>query len=94
MFSQATLNAASEVDVYMYHTYVQMKTTVHHGGKHEPDTVSNQTSLSLYRVQLRFDSSQWPSQAAQVHQMTDQSLREWLSNSSPQGSLVTGWAPK
>lgn len=94
MFSQATLNVDASIDVYLYHTFVQMATTVHRGGKHEPDRVSNQAALSLYRVRLRFDSARWPAQAAQVHQQTQQSLSDWLvSNSTPSGSLPANWHP-
>jgi hypothetical protein len=95
MFSQATLNVDADIDVYMYHTFVQMMTTVQQGGKHEPDTVSNQASLSLYRIRLRFDSANWPNQAAQVHQQTQQSLSDWLANNStPSGSLSADWHPR
>lgn len=95
MFSQATLNANSDIDVYMYHTFIQMKTTVHQGGKHEPDKVSNQASLSLYRVQLGFNSQEWPGQAEKVHEQTQQSLADWLANNStPVGSLPTNWSPR
>ncbi len=95
MFSQATLNVdRNNIDVYMYHTYVQMKTTIHSGGKHEPDKVSNQAFLSLYRVHLSFNSAEWPRQAANVHQQTEQSLSDWLANNStPTGSLPANWHP-
>jgi hypothetical protein len=94
MFSQATLNVDSTISVYMYHTCVQMITTVHKGGKHEPDTVSNQTSLSLNRVHLGFNSDQWAAQAANVYQSTQQSLTDWLANNStPAGSLPANWHP-
>lgn len=94
LFSQATLKVTDTVDVYLYHTFVQMVSTVQHGGKHEPDTVSNQAGLDLYRVHLRFDSARWASQAEKVHQMTQQSLRDWLAGSStPAGGLAANWSP-
>lgn len=95
MFSQATLNVDEQIDVYVYHTFVQMVTNVHKGGKNEPDTVSNQAALSLYRVRLRFDSANWPPQAEKVHEQTEQSLSDWLANNStPPGSLPPDWHPR
>lgn len=95
MFSQATLIVDVEIDVCMYQTTVQMKTTVHTGGKHEPDTVSNQASLSLYRVHLRFNSAEWPGQAEDVHKQCQQSLDDWLANNAtPVGSLSADWRPR
>jgi hypothetical protein len=94
VFAQATLSAASEIDVFMYFTYVQMRTTVHHGGKHEPDTVSNQANMTLYRAKLRFNSAAWPEQAAQVEQKSNESLHGWLNSvSTPKGNVAPGWHP-
>jgi hypothetical protein len=95
MFSQTTLSVDADIDVYMYQTHVKMTTSVSHGGKHEPDRVSNQTQMDLYRVQLRFRASQWPAQAATVHEQTQDSLADWLAtNSTPAGPLATGWRPR
>ena len=56
--------------------------------------LTNQAQLTLYRVQLRFDSVNWAAQAAAVQQQTDASLRAWLGQcSTPQGGLSVKWMP-
>ncbi|PWC40157.1 hypothetical protein [Azospirillum sp. TSO22-1] len=95
VFSQSTINVNADTRVYLYSTNVQMVTTVTSGGKHEPDRVSNQANLSLYRVQMRFDAAQWPAQAAAVYGETQQSLADWLAfGSTPSGSLPSDWHPR
>lgn len=95
VFSQATINVAQDVMVYLYCTNVQMVTTVSSGGKNEPDRVNNQASLSLYRVQMRFDQYNWPAQAAAVYRETQQSLADWLAfGSTPVGALPSDWHPR
>lgn len=94
VFSQSTLDVSGQISVFMYHTLVNMVTTVTPGGKHEPDTVANQAQLTLYRVKLQFDSQNWAAQADAVQQQTDASLRSWLGQcSTPQGGLPVNWLP-
>lgn len=97
VFAQSTVNVDSPtaIDVYLYQTFVQMKTTVTPGGKNEPDRVSNQAYTDLYRVRLLFKSAEWPAQAEKVHQQTQDSLSDWLvDNSAPQGDLPSNWQPR
>jgi hypothetical protein len=94
LFCQSTLKVDDIIDVYLYHSEVKMVSTIHHGGKHEPDSLSNHADLDICRIQLRFDAAGWPAQAERVHQMTQQSLRQWLEGgSTPAGGLPANWSP-
>jgi hypothetical protein len=95
LFSQSTINVGAEVAVYLYCSNVQMVTNVSHGGKNQPDRVSNQANFSLYRIKLVFSSAQWPAQAPAVYAETQQSLADWLSfGSTRTGSLAADWHPQ
>lgn len=92
LFVQNTLNAGSQLVVYMYQSFVQMNTTVQSGGKHSPDTVTNNAQLALSRVVLVFNSGSWPAYSLIIMPHTSASLEDWLNNTTtPQGSVAVNW---
>ncbi|MCE8006324.1 hypothetical protein [Aestuariivita sp.] len=95
LFAQTTLSAGDDIDAYLYQSNVVMRSTRHSGGKNQPDYTTNQTNMTLHRVQLRFDQANWPDQAANVYAATHQSLADWLAGgSTPTGDLPDNWAPR
>ncbi|WP_027820911.1 hypothetical protein [Paraburkholderia bannensis] len=92
LFTQNTLNAGTDLRVYLYQSYIDMRTDVEHGGKHSPDTVTNNASLQLWRTILRFDSQRWPAYAPLIANETDASLQSWLNDTTtPQGPVKVNW---
>ncbi len=83
LMAQSAINVeGSTIDAFIYQTSIQMITTVHKGGKHEPDTVSNQAYMGLHRVKLGFDTARWAAQAAVVQRETSSSLKSWADANS------------
>jgi hypothetical protein len=92
IFVQSTLNAGDQLVLYMYQSLIRMQTNVESGGKHSPDTVTNNASLALWRTILRFDSDRWPAYAPVIMSQTTASLESWLQNTTtPQGPLPVRW---
>jgi hypothetical protein len=92
LFVQNTLNAGAGITLYMYWSHVQMVTNVQSGGKHSPDTVTNNASLTLYRNVLQFNSGAWPSYAPIIIPKTAASLQGWLNDTTtPQGPVPVNW---
>jgi hypothetical protein len=92
LFVQNTLDTNEGLRVYIYKSFINMRTDVHQGGKNSPDTVANNASLTLWRVQLRFDENEWPHYAAAIVDKTTVSLEAWLNgNSTSQGPIPPNW---
>ena len=92
LFVQSTLNAGEQLVLYMYQSFLTMRTDVESGGKHSPDTVTNNASLSLWRAVLKFDTDLWPRYAPAVVNRTNASLESWLNNTTtPLGSVAMNW---
>ncbi|MBN3845584.1 MULTISPECIES: hypothetical protein [Burkholderiaceae] len=92
LFTQNTLNAGADLQVYLYQSFIDMRTDVQHGGKHSPDTVTNNASLQLWRTILRFDSQHWPAYAPVIMSQTDATLQSWLNDTTtPQGPVKVNW---
>jgi hypothetical protein len=92
LFVQCALNVSDDLNVYMYWSQVQMVTHVDHGGKHSPDTVTNNASLSLNRNVLAFNSRAWATYAPIIFPQTTASLESWLNDTTtPQGPVPVKW---
>lgn len=92
LFVQNTLDTNQGFRVYMYKSLINMRTDVHKGGKNSPDTVTNNASLTLWRVILKFDEAGWPNYASAIADKTTVSLEAWLNgNTTSQGPIPPNW---
>jgi hypothetical protein len=92
LFVQSTLNVGDRLILFMYQSFVRMATHVDHGGKHSPDTITNNAGLALWRTVLRFESERWPAYAPVIAAQTDASLQSWLQDTTtPQGRVPVRW---
>jgi hypothetical protein len=92
LFVQNTLNAGNQLIVYMYQSVVRMVTNVQSGGKHSPDTVTNNAGMQLFRTVLAFNTGAWPAYAHVIMDKTTASLNDWLNNTTtPQGTIPVNW---
>ena len=92
LFVQNTLNAGDDLVLYLYDGAVAMVTTVQSGGKHSPDTVTNNAAFQLHRNIFTFDSAGWPAYAPLMIPRTTATLTSWLANNAtPQGTLPVNW---
>lgn len=92
LFVQNTINSSADLTVYLYKSFINMRTDVQSGGKHSPDTVTNNASLSLWRAVLKFDINSWPSYAPIIMDKTNTSLEGWLNgNNVSKGPVAINW---